>query len=159
MRRFILDTGIAALHLDRKRGVYERAGTEVAFLSSTNRPHGRRQLIQIFHVHGYRRQPLQNNTPGFRLMHFADPVGMPMCSPNMRSRLGVGPRARSYCLMPIVLMPQCGPETICDIPLRRVVRGKQAYPPLCFRRLRMFQLMLVAFNVTELCVFRAQIKD
>ena len=30
MRRFILDTGIAALHLDRKRGVFERAAAEVA---------------------------------------------------------------------------------------------------------------------------------
>src|ERR1700722_13899964 len=30
MRRFILDTGIAALHLDHKRGVFERAAAEVA---------------------------------------------------------------------------------------------------------------------------------
>jgi len=30
MRRFILDTGIAALHLDRKRGVHERSAAEVA---------------------------------------------------------------------------------------------------------------------------------
>ena len=30
MKRFILDTGIAALHLDRKRGVFERATAEVA---------------------------------------------------------------------------------------------------------------------------------
>jgi tRNA(fMet)-specific endonuclease VapC len=30
MRRFILDTGIAALHLDRKHGVYERAAAEIA---------------------------------------------------------------------------------------------------------------------------------
>ncbi len=30
MRRFILDTGMAALHLDRKRGVFERAEAEVA---------------------------------------------------------------------------------------------------------------------------------
>jgi tRNA(fMet)-specific endonuclease VapC len=30
MKRFILDTGIAALHLDRKRGVFERAAAEVA---------------------------------------------------------------------------------------------------------------------------------
>lgn len=30
MRRFILDTGIAALPLDRKRGVFERAAAEVA---------------------------------------------------------------------------------------------------------------------------------
>jgi len=30
MRRFLLDTGIAALHLDRKRGVFERAAVEVA---------------------------------------------------------------------------------------------------------------------------------
>src|SRR5271156_2782676 len=30
MRRFILDTGIAALHLDPERGVYERAEAEVA---------------------------------------------------------------------------------------------------------------------------------
>ena len=30
MRRFLLDTGIAALHLDRKRGVFERAAIEVA---------------------------------------------------------------------------------------------------------------------------------
>src|SRR3954447_4021856 len=29
MRRFILDTGIATLHLDRKRGVYERAAAEI----------------------------------------------------------------------------------------------------------------------------------
>ena len=29
MRRFILDTGIASLYLDRKRGVYERAAAEV----------------------------------------------------------------------------------------------------------------------------------
>ena len=28
MRRFLLDTGIAALHLDRKRGVFERAAVE-----------------------------------------------------------------------------------------------------------------------------------
>lgn len=30
MRRFILDTGIAGLYLDRKRGVFERAKAEVA---------------------------------------------------------------------------------------------------------------------------------
>jgi hypothetical protein len=30
MRRFLLDTGIAALQLDRKRGVFERAAVEVA---------------------------------------------------------------------------------------------------------------------------------
>jgi tRNA(fMet)-specific endonuclease VapC len=30
MKRFILDTGIAALQLDRKRGVFERAAAEVA---------------------------------------------------------------------------------------------------------------------------------
>jgi tRNA(fMet)-specific endonuclease VapC len=30
MRRFLLDTGIAALHLDRKRGVFERAAAGVA---------------------------------------------------------------------------------------------------------------------------------
>ena len=30
MRRFLLDTGITALHLDRKRGVFERAAVEVA---------------------------------------------------------------------------------------------------------------------------------
>jgi hypothetical protein len=30
MRRFLHDTGIAALHLDRKRGVFERAAAEVA---------------------------------------------------------------------------------------------------------------------------------
>lgn len=30
MRRFILDTGIAGLDLDRKRGVFERAAAEVA---------------------------------------------------------------------------------------------------------------------------------
>ncbi len=30
MRRFILDTGIAGLYLDRKRGVFERATAEVA---------------------------------------------------------------------------------------------------------------------------------
>jgi tRNA(fMet)-specific endonuclease VapC len=30
MRRFTLDTGIAALHLDRKWGVFERAAAEVA---------------------------------------------------------------------------------------------------------------------------------
>ena len=30
MKRFILDMGIAALHLDRTRGVFERAATEVA---------------------------------------------------------------------------------------------------------------------------------
>ena len=30
MRRFILDTGIAGLYLDRKRGVFERAAAEVA---------------------------------------------------------------------------------------------------------------------------------
>jgi tRNA(fMet)-specific endonuclease VapC len=30
MKRFILDTGIAGLYLDRKRGVYERARTETA---------------------------------------------------------------------------------------------------------------------------------
>ena len=30
MKRFILDAGIAALHLDRKRGVFERAVAEVA---------------------------------------------------------------------------------------------------------------------------------
>ncbi len=30
MRRFILDTGIAGLYLDRKRGVFERAEAEVA---------------------------------------------------------------------------------------------------------------------------------
>jgi tRNA(fMet)-specific endonuclease VapC len=30
MRRFILDTGIAGLYLDRKRGVFERASNEVA---------------------------------------------------------------------------------------------------------------------------------
>lgn len=30
MRRFILDTGIAGLYLDRKRGVYERAEAESA---------------------------------------------------------------------------------------------------------------------------------
>ena len=30
MRRFILDTGIAGLYLDRKRGVFERAESEVA---------------------------------------------------------------------------------------------------------------------------------
>ena len=30
MRRFILDTGIAALQLDRKRGVFERAAAEVS---------------------------------------------------------------------------------------------------------------------------------
>jgi hypothetical protein len=30
MRRFLLDTGIAAFHLDRKRGVFERAAVEVA---------------------------------------------------------------------------------------------------------------------------------
>lgn len=30
MKRFILDTGIAGLYLDRKRGVFERAATEVA---------------------------------------------------------------------------------------------------------------------------------
>jgi hypothetical protein len=29
MKRFILDTGKAALHLDRKRGVFERASAEV----------------------------------------------------------------------------------------------------------------------------------
>lgn len=29
MRRFILDTGIAGLYLDRKRGVFERAAAEV----------------------------------------------------------------------------------------------------------------------------------
>jgi hypothetical protein len=29
MKRFILDTGIAALQLDRKRGVFERASAEV----------------------------------------------------------------------------------------------------------------------------------
>ena len=30
MRRFLLDTGIAGLYLDRKRGVFERAETENA---------------------------------------------------------------------------------------------------------------------------------
>jgi hypothetical protein len=30
MTRFILDTGIAGLYLDKKRGVFERAETEVA---------------------------------------------------------------------------------------------------------------------------------
>ena len=30
MTRFLLDTGIAGLYLDRKRGVFERAGAEVA---------------------------------------------------------------------------------------------------------------------------------
>lgn len=30
MRRFILDTGIAGLYLDRKRGVFDRAAIEVA---------------------------------------------------------------------------------------------------------------------------------
>ena len=30
MTRFILDTGIAGLYLDRKRGVFERAAVEVA---------------------------------------------------------------------------------------------------------------------------------
>jgi tRNA(fMet)-specific endonuclease VapC len=30
VRRFILDTGIAGLYLDRKRGVFERAAAEVA---------------------------------------------------------------------------------------------------------------------------------
>ncbi len=30
MRRFILDTGIAGLYLDRQRGVFERAAAEVA---------------------------------------------------------------------------------------------------------------------------------
>ncbi len=30
MTRFILDTGIAGLYLDRKRGVFERASVEVA---------------------------------------------------------------------------------------------------------------------------------
>ena len=30
MKRFILDTGIAGLYLDRKRGVFERAAAEVA---------------------------------------------------------------------------------------------------------------------------------
>lgn len=30
MRRFILDTGVAGLYLDRKRGVFERAAAEVA---------------------------------------------------------------------------------------------------------------------------------
>jgi tRNA(fMet)-specific endonuclease VapC len=30
MRRFILDTGIAGLYLDRKRGVFERAEAENA---------------------------------------------------------------------------------------------------------------------------------
>ena len=30
MRRYILDTGIAGLYLDRKRGVYERAEAETA---------------------------------------------------------------------------------------------------------------------------------
>ena len=30
MRRFLLDTGITALHLDRKRGVFERAAVEFA---------------------------------------------------------------------------------------------------------------------------------
>lgn len=30
MRRFILDTGIAGLYLDRKRGVFETAATELA---------------------------------------------------------------------------------------------------------------------------------
>ena len=30
MRRFLLDTGIAAFHLDRTRGVFERAAVEVA---------------------------------------------------------------------------------------------------------------------------------
>lgn len=30
MRRFILDTGIAGLYLDRRRGVFERAAAEVA---------------------------------------------------------------------------------------------------------------------------------
>ena len=30
MRRFLLDTGIAAFHFDRKRGVFERAAVEVA---------------------------------------------------------------------------------------------------------------------------------
>ena len=30
MTRFLLDTGIAGLHLDRKRGVFERATAEVA---------------------------------------------------------------------------------------------------------------------------------
>ena len=30
MRKFILDTGIAGLYLDRKRGVLERATAEVA---------------------------------------------------------------------------------------------------------------------------------
>ena len=30
MKRFILDTGIAGLYLDRKRGVFERAVTEIA---------------------------------------------------------------------------------------------------------------------------------
>jgi tRNA(fMet)-specific endonuclease VapC len=30
VRRFILDTGIAGLYLDRKRGVFERAASEVA---------------------------------------------------------------------------------------------------------------------------------
>ena len=30
MRRFILDTGMAGLYLDRKRGVFERAAAEVA---------------------------------------------------------------------------------------------------------------------------------
>jgi len=30
VRRFILDTGIAGLYLDRKRGVFDRAAAEVA---------------------------------------------------------------------------------------------------------------------------------
>jgi len=30
VRRFILDTGIAGLYLDRRRGVFERAAAEVA---------------------------------------------------------------------------------------------------------------------------------
>ncbi len=39
MRRFLLDTGIAGLYLERRRGVFERATAEVA---AGNRVGGRR---------------------------------------------------------------------------------------------------------------------
>ena len=39
MTRFILDTGIAGLYLDRKRGVFERAGFDYL------RPKGKRNCV------------------------------------------------------------------------------------------------------------------
>ncbi|MHC5542886.1 hypothetical protein ACYOEI_32080 [Singulisphaera rosea] len=54
MRRFILDTGIAGLYLDHKRGVFERAVAEVAAGNRVGVAPDRRE-----HVHRHRKSLLE----------------------------------------------------------------------------------------------------